>query len=53
VEKFCKSKGIPILMKIPMDRKIAELYSKGIPFTKALPEWKDKFREVFDAISGA
>ena len=52
VEEFCKSKGIPILMKIPMDRKIAELYSKGVPFTKALPEWKDKFREVFDAISG-
>ncbi len=51
VEKFCKSKGIPVLMKIPMDRRIAELYSKGIAFTKALPEWKDKFREVFDAIS--
>ena len=30
IEKFCQKNKIPILMKIPFDKKIAETYSKGI-----------------------
>ncbi|MBU4201918.1 MAG: ATP-binding protein [Candidatus Altiarchaeales archaeon] len=49
-EEFCKSDGIPILLRIPQDRKIAELYSEGIPFVNEMLEWKKKFIELFERI---
>lgn len=50
VQDYCKKEGIPILLKIPMDRRIAELYSRGVPFVLEMPEWKEKFLELFDAV---
>ena len=50
VEEYCKAEGIPVLLKIPNDRKIAELYSKGIPFVREMPEWNERFLGVFEAI---
>ncbi len=50
VEKYCKKEKIKILLKIPHDDKIARLYSNGIPFVFELPEWKDKFIELYDHI---
>jgi MinD superfamily P-loop ATPase len=47
VYEFCSRKDIPILLEIPYDRKIAELYSRGIPFVKEMPEWKARFQELF------
>jgi len=49
-ENFCNEQGIPILLRIPYDRKIAELYSKGIPFIKEMPEWRERFGDVFRKI---
>lgn len=46
VYDFCQKRQIPIIMEIPYDRKIAELYSNGIPFTNQMTEWKTKFQEV-------
>ena len=46
VYNFCEKKELPILMEIPFDRKIAELYSKGIPFVNEMPEWKKNFQEM-------
>jgi MinD superfamily P-loop ATPase len=48
VYKYCKEKNIPILLEIPYRRKIAELYSRGVPFSLEMPEWKEKFRALFD-----
>lgn len=50
VEKYCLAEGIPVLLKIPNDRKIAKLYSEGIPFVEEMPEWKERFREMFETI---
>ncbi len=50
VKKFCSENDIPILMEIPFDRRIAELYSRGIPFINVMPEWREKFRKLFDDI---
>ena len=47
VYKYCEDENIPILMEIPMDRKIAEAYSDGIPLIEALPEYKEKFAKLF------
>jgi len=50
VERYCKENGIDVIMKIPHSREIAYLYSKGIPFTEEMPEWREKFRNLFNQI---
>ena len=47
---YCKKKAIPILMEIPMDRRIAESYSKGIPMVADNPSYIRKFRNLFDKV---
>ena len=49
-EEFCGKEGIPVLMRIPQDRRIAELYSEGVPFVREMPEWKEKFVELYNTI---
>jgi len=50
VERYCHEQDIPILLKIPLERKIAELYSKGIPLIEGMPEWREAFLELFQQI---
>jgi MinD superfamily P-loop ATPase len=50
IEKYCAMENIPVLLKIPFDRKIAELYSHGTPFVYSMPQLKEKFRQLFDKI---
>lgn len=50
VEEFCRAEWIPILLRIPNDRAIARFYSEGIPFVKEMPEWKEKFKDMFETI---
>src|SRR5690606_31084709 len=47
VYQYCEEENIPILLEIPYKRKIAELYSKGVPFSLEMPEWKEKFQTLF------
>ena len=49
-EKFCKKENLEILMKIPLDRKIAEAYSRGTPLVEIMPEYVNKFRKVYSKI---
>ena len=50
VEEFCKKNDIPILLEIPFNRQIAELYSRGIPFVKEMPEWRKQFKDLYNHI---
>ncbi len=50
VYDYCEKMNLPILMEIPYDRKIAELYSRGIPFVEKMPEWRSKFQELHEKI---
>ena len=50
VYEYCEEKNIPILLEIPYQRRIAELYSRGVPFTLEMPEWREKFRKLFEGI---
>jgi MinD superfamily P-loop ATPase len=52
VENFCEKVGLPILMKIPFKREIAEFYSKGIPLVVGMPEYKEKFLNLIESIKG-
>ena len=47
VEKYCKREEIPILLEIPFDRHIAELYSRGVPFVQEMPEWRQRFKDMY------
>jgi len=50
VEKYCHREGIPILMRIPLDRNIAMLYSQGIPLIEGVPRWRGEFLKLFQDI---
>jgi MinD superfamily P-loop ATPase len=43
VEEYCTAEGIPILMRIPLDRRIAEAYSEGEALVDARPEYRTHF----------
>ena len=51
VDNYCQDNNIPILLRIPFDRVIALLYSRGIPLVREKPEYKEKFQKMFAAIT--
>ncbi len=50
VEEYCQKEEVPVLTRIPNDRKIAELYSNGVPFVKEIEGWKEKFIRLYGKI---
>jgi len=50
VEHYCADEGIPVLLRIPFDRRVAESYADGIPITQVLPELSDAFRQIYDSM---
>jgi len=50
VDEYCKAEGIPILLRIPLDRRIAEAYSEGVDLVSAVPEYRDLFLELYRKI---
>jgi len=51
VVKYCREEGIEVQLEIPNDRKVAEAYSRGIMMVDAMPEYKDKFLNLFAQIT--
>ena len=49
-EEYCLKEGIPILLRIPLDIKIAQLYSRGITLVEGIPQWRESFDRLFDNI---
>ena len=47
---YCQKENIPIMMRIPFKKEIAEAYSQGKTIVEALPEYKREFVELFDRI---
>lgn len=52
VRDFAREQGLPILMEIPFDRRIAEAYSRGEMIVEVMPEWKERFRALYEDIRG-
>ena len=50
VHRYCEDEAIPLLLEIPDDRRIAESYSRGVPLTDALPEYRDLFIALRDRV---
>jgi MinD superfamily P-loop ATPase len=51
VNRFCKEAGVPVLLEIPDDRRIAEAYSRGKVIFDALPEYKKAFIQLRQKIA--
>jgi MinD superfamily P-loop ATPase len=49
--EYCSEENIRILLEIPYERKIAELYSKGISFSLEMPDWVEKFQKMYNEIA--
>jgi MinD superfamily P-loop ATPase len=47
---YCNSQNIPVLMEIPMDRQIAESYSKGIPIVAENSSYIPHFLSLFKKV---
>jgi len=50
VNRYCQEQGVPVLLKIPLDRKIAILYSKGISLVEGMPRWREEFLRLFQDV---
>jgi len=51
VWEYAKEENVPILMEIPFDRRIAEAYSRGQLLLEVMPEWKEKFLQLYERIT--
>lgn len=51
VDEFCAEENIPILLRIPLDRRIAQAIADGQPLIEAMPEYRPRFRELFERIA--
>lgn len=51
VREYADQVGLPFLMGIPFDRRIAEAYSIGQMIVDTLPEYKEKFLELYQRIT--
>jgi MinD superfamily P-loop ATPase len=52
VREYAAAEQLPILMEIPFDRRIAEAYSRGELLIEIMPQWKEKFLQLYDRIKG-
>jgi len=50
VDEYCTAESIPILMRISLDRRIAEAYSDGGTLVEVLPEYREQFQNLYAAI---
>jgi MinD superfamily P-loop ATPase len=47
---YAESEEVPILMTIPFDRQIAEIYSRGQALIEEIPEWRQQFLNLYGRI---
>jgi MinD superfamily P-loop ATPase len=47
VDHFCTKAGLPVLMRIPLDRMIGAGIARGNPLTTVRPEYVARFRDLY------
>jgi MinD superfamily P-loop ATPase len=51
VDEYCAAEDIPILMRIPLERRIAEAISDGKALVAVLPEYQSAFQDLYRQIA--
>jgi len=50
VDAYCEEEGIPVLARIPFSRRIAEVCAAGEILVRAMPEYRQVFLDLYEAI---
>jgi MinD superfamily P-loop ATPase len=50
VRDYCVAEGIPVLLELPDDRRLAEAYSRGQLAVCQLPEWRVLFSKLWNRL---
>ena len=50
VDDYCREAGLPVLMRIPLDQRIAKGIARGTPLIDVLPEYVRQFRSLYAQI---
>ncbi|MGZ4846655.1 MAG: nucleotide-binding protein [Halobacteriota archaeon] len=50
VEKYCRKEGLPVVTRIPYDKRLAIAYAQGMPVVGSLPYFAEQFRELYQDI---
>jgi len=53
VDEFCAAAGLPVLMRVPFEREIAEGVAQGKNLVEIHPEYAAHFRQIFNQITTA
>lgn len=52
VDEYCQAERLPIVMRIPLDRSIAQAIARGQPLVDAFPEYRPRFQQLYQDLSG-
>ena len=50
VDRYCETEGLPVLLRIPFDRRIAETGAEAQLLIEALPEWRTAFIDLAERV---
>ncbi len=50
IEEECRRRDVPVMLKIPFDRRIAEAYSRGQALVDVFPEWRERLRQLAEMV---
>jgi len=53
VTAYCQAEGLPILLRLPLDRRIASAYAEGILWVDGLPEYREALRGLYSQIAAS
>ncbi len=51
LDQFCASEDLPVLLRIPFDRAIAEALARGIPLISIRPGYSGQLRELYHYVA--
>ncbi|MFZ7125382.1 MAG: ATP-binding protein [Desulfobacterales bacterium] len=52
VKRYADREGLPVLMEVPFERRIAEAYSRGDLLVEVFPEWRERFQRLYHDMEG-
>ena len=51
VRKYCRDKGLPLLLEIPFDDALAQAYAQGVPAVRSNGKWRAVFETLWKDVN--